>query len=131
MTAANDTAKSGQVRVQAVRFVTDDPAPLVAFYDTLLGTSTTRAVHRDSDGDRGARGDPRRRVDDVDAHVSGLESLRSRSRSEIGKLATEAAHARDDIARSLDNPLAGATPGIGQVASKPGTRAPRVVRHVG
>lgn len=40
MTAANDTAMSGQVRVHAVRIVTDGPAPLVAFYDTLLGTST-------------------------------------------------------------------------------------------
>lgn len=40
MTPANDTATSGQVRVHAVRIVTDDPAPLVAFYDTLLGTST-------------------------------------------------------------------------------------------
>jgi SAM-dependent methyltransferase len=31
----------------------------------------------------------------------------------------------------LDNPLAGATPGSGQVASKPGTQAHRAVRHVG
>jgi hypothetical protein len=30
------------VRVHAVRIVTDDPAPLVACYDTLLGTSTPR-----------------------------------------------------------------------------------------
>jgi catechol 2,3-dioxygenase-like lactoylglutathione lyase family enzyme len=40
MTAANDTPTSGQVRVHAIRIVTDDLAPLVAFYDTLLGTST-------------------------------------------------------------------------------------------
>jgi hypothetical protein len=40
MTAANATATSGQVRVHAVRIVTDDPAPLVAFTDTLVGTST-------------------------------------------------------------------------------------------
>jgi hypothetical protein len=44
MTTASDTATSGQVRVHAVRIVTDDPAPLVACYDTLLGASTPAPV---------------------------------------------------------------------------------------
>lgn len=98
MTAANDTATSGQVRVHAVRIVTDDPPPLVACYDTLLGTSTpAQTVHEDSDGDRGhvsfsrrdaleevlppaaldaaeRRGIPDVEADDVDAHVNVLRA---------------------------------------------------------
>ena len=144
----------------------------------------------------------------LENRLSGLESLSSRSQSEIGQLTAEAAHARDDISRPFpqvarlaaardrvadleqklretatpsrrnsddwqtaaarhdtaamagvpgavlngsghlngqpqsapqvsqrdfpfDNPLAGATPGIGQVTSKQETQAPRAVRHVG
>jgi hypothetical protein len=152
--------------------------------------------------------DPGKLIIRLENRLSGLESLSSRSQSEMDQLTAEAAHARDDIARPfpqaaqlaaargrvasleqklretatpsrrnsddwlaaaalhdtaakagipgtsvngsghqngqpqsapqvsqrdfpLDNPLAGATPGIGQMASKPGTQAPRAVRHVG
>ena len=152
--------------------------------------------------------DPGKLIIRLENRLSGLESLSSRSQSEIDQLTAEAAHARDDIARPfpqavqlavardrvarleeklretatpsrrnsdnrlvaaaaydaaamagipgaplngsghqngqspsaaqvsrhdfpLDSPLAGATPGSGQVASKPGTQAPRTVRHVG
>jgi hypothetical protein len=152
--------------------------------------------------------DPGKLIIRLENRLSGLESLSSRSQSEIDQLTAEATHARDDIARAfpqvkqlaaardrvagleqklretakpsrhdsdggltaaamhdtaamaeipgaalngsdhqndqppsapqvsrhdfpLDNPLAGATPGIGQAASKPVTQAPRAVRHVG
>jgi hypothetical protein len=151
--------------------------------------------------------DPGKLIIRLENRLSGLESLRSRSQSEIDQLTAEAAHARDDITRAFpqveqlaaararvvgleqklretatpsrctnddwltvagmhdmsamagipgaalngsgnqnepssaaevsrhdfppDNPLAGATSGIGQAASKPGAQAPRAVRHVG
>ncbi|HET7014451.1 MAG TPA: hypothetical protein VFI65_11105 [Streptosporangiaceae bacterium] len=152
--------------------------------------------------------DPGKLIIRLENRLSGLESLSSRSQSEIDQLTAEAAHARDDIARPfpqaaqlaaargrvasleqklretatpprrnsdgrlaaaalhdataiagisgdalngsghqngqpqsaaqisrrdfpLDNPLAGARARIGQVESKPGTQAPRAVRHVG
>jgi hypothetical protein len=151
--------------------------------------------------------DPGKLIIRLENRLSGLESLSSRSQSEIGQLTAETIHACDDIARPfpqaahltaardhvarleqelretaapsrrnsgdwlaavamhdmgamagipgaalngsghqnghpqsavqvsrhdfpLDNPLAG-TPGTGQVASKPGTQAPRTVRHMG
>ena len=43
--------------------------------------------------------DPGRLIIRLENRLSGLESLRSRSRAEIDQLTTEAAHARDDIAR--------------------------------
>jgi hypothetical protein len=43
--------------------------------------------------------DPGKLIIRLENRLSGLESLRSRSISEIGQLTTEAAHARDDIAR--------------------------------
>jgi hypothetical protein len=43
--------------------------------------------------------DPGKLIIRLENRLSGLESLRSRSLSEIGQLTTEAAHARDDIAR--------------------------------
>ena len=43
--------------------------------------------------------DPGKLVIRLENRLSGLESLRSRSLSEIDQLTTEAAHARDDIAR--------------------------------
>jgi hypothetical protein len=155
---------------------------------------------------RGA--DPGKLIIRLENRLSGLESLSSRSQSEIGQLTAEAAHARDDIARPFpqatqlaaarnrvaslerklretatpsrrnsddwlaaaamhdttamtgtpraalngsghqnsqpqpavqvsrhdfpqDNPLAEATPGSGQAASRPGTQVPRTVRQVG
>jgi hypothetical protein len=152
--------------------------------------------------------DPGKLIIRLENRLSGLESLRSRSQSEIDQLTTEAAHARDDIAKPfpqadqlaaardrvarlegklrktaapstrnsddwlsaaamhdaaamagipgsalgrsshqngqpqsaaqvsrrdfpLDTPLTGAMPSVGQVASKPGTQAPRAARHVG
>jgi hypothetical protein len=151
--------------------------------------------------------DPGKLIIRLENRLSGLESLSSRSQSEIDQLTVEAAHARDDIAKPfpqvaqlavarnrvarleeklretatpsrrngdgwlaaaalqgteamagipsaasngsghqngqpqsaaqvsrhdfpMDNPLAGVTPGIGQAASRPGTQAPRAVRHV-
>jgi len=43
--------------------------------------------------------DPGKLITRLENRLSGLESLRSRSLSEIDQLTTEAAHARDDIAR--------------------------------
>ena len=43
--------------------------------------------------------DPGKLIIRLENRLSGLESLRSRSLSEIGQLTTEAAHARDDITR--------------------------------
>jgi hypothetical protein len=43
--------------------------------------------------------DPGKLIIRLENRLSGLESLRSRSLSEIDQLTTEAAHARDDIAR--------------------------------
>jgi N12 class adenine-specific DNA methylase/SAM-dependent methyltransferase len=43
--------------------------------------------------------DPGKLIIRLENRLSGLESLRSRSRSEIDQLTAEAAHARDDIAR--------------------------------
>jgi hypothetical protein len=43
--------------------------------------------------------DPGKLIIRLENRLSGLESLRSRSPSEIDQLTTEAAHARDDIAR--------------------------------
>ena len=154
---------------------------------------------------RGA--DPGKLIIRLENRLSGLESLRSRSQSEIDQLTTEATHARDDIAKPfpqaaqlagardrvarleeklretaapsrrngdgclaaaalhdtaamagipgaasngsghqncqppsaaqvsrhdfpVDNPVAGARPGSGQVASKRETQAPRAIRHV-
>ena len=43
--------------------------------------------------------DPGELIIRLENRLSGLESLRSRSLSEIDQLTTEAAHARDDITR--------------------------------
>ena len=54
--------------------------------------------------------DPGKLIIRLENRLSGLESLRSRSLSEIDQLTTEAAHARDDIARPFPqaDQLAGA-----------------------
>ena len=74
MTAANDTATSDQVPVHAVRIVADDPAPLVACYDMLLGTSTPHPDCTRSSG----RG-PRCTCRAADATLSKKPYLRQRS----------------------------------------------------
>jgi hypothetical protein len=53
--------------------------------------------------------DPGKLIIRLENRLSGLESLRSRSLSEIDQLTTEAAHARDDIARPF--------PQVGQLAA--------------
>jgi len=53
--------------------------------------------------------DPGKLIIRLENRLSGLESLRSRSLSEIDQLTAEAAHARDDIARPF--------PQAGQLAS--------------
>jgi uncharacterized glyoxalase superfamily protein PhnB len=42
MTATDNIARWGSIRLHAVRFVAEDPGPLIAFYDLLLGTSTPK-----------------------------------------------------------------------------------------
>ena len=48
--------------------------------------------------------DPGKLIIRLENRLNGLESLRSRSQSEIDQLTTEAAHARDDITRPFPNP---------------------------
>ena len=54
--------------------------------------------------------DPGKLIIRLENRLSGLESLRSRSVSEIDQLTTEAAHARDDIARPFPKPTSSPPP---------------------
>ena len=49
--------------------------------------------------------DPGKLIIRLENRLSGLESLSSRSQSEIDQLTTEAAHARDDIAKPFPQAL--------------------------
>ena len=64
--------------------------------------------------------DPRKLIIRLENRLSGLESLRSRSLSEIDRLTTEAAHARDDITRPFPqaHQLAAARDGVLRLEEK-------------
>ena len=64
--------------------------------------------------------DPGKLIIRLENRLSGLESLRSRSLSEIDRLTTEAAHARDDITRPFPqaHQLAAARDGVLRLEEK-------------